>query len=169
MERVDDEREIELETVNGSVEPPVSPAGTPEKPRGRPFAPGSSGNPLGRPKGSRNKATLAAEMLLEGEADAITRKALDLALEGDLTAIRLCLERIVPPRRDRLVSFELPEIETTKDAIEASAVVLSECGEGVLSIREAADVMALIAAHGKLLELSELEDRLIALEKRVQP
>jgi hypothetical protein len=52
------------------------------KTRGRPFAPG---NP-GRPKGSRNKATLAAEALLDGEAEALTRKAIELALAGDVTA-----------------------------------------------------------------------------------
>jgi hypothetical protein len=55
----------------------------------KPFRPGQSGNPDGRPKGSRNKATLAMEALLDGEAEAITRKAIEKALEGDMTAIRL--------------------------------------------------------------------------------
>jgi hypothetical protein len=64
------------------------------KQRGRPFKPGQSGNPLGRPKGVRNRATVAAEALLEGEAEALTRKAIELALAGDPTALRLCLERI---------------------------------------------------------------------------
>ena len=58
------------------------------------FESGQSGNP----KGARNKATLAAEALLDGKAEAITRKAIDLAKAGDLTAIRLCLERIIPAR-----------------------------------------------------------------------
>jgi Family of unknown function (DUF5681) len=55
---------------------------------GRPFEPGQSGNPAGRPKGSRNKATLAVEALLDGEAEEITRKAIELAKKGDLAAIR---------------------------------------------------------------------------------
>jgi hypothetical protein len=69
------------------------------------FHTGQSGNPNGRPKGARNKATLAAEALLDGEAEAITRKAIEL----DITAIRLCLERIIPARRDRVAAFTLPK------------------------------------------------------------
>jgi len=61
---------------------------TGRKQRGRPFAPGTSGNPAGRPKGARNRATVAAEALLEGEAEALTRKAVELALAGDVTAQR---------------------------------------------------------------------------------
>ena len=83
---------------------------TATKQRGRPFAPGMSGNPAGRPKGARNRATVAAEALLEGEAEALTRKAVELALAGDVTALRLCLERVVPPRKDRAVAFDLPAV-----------------------------------------------------------
>ena len=60
------------------------------------FRPGQSGNPKGKPKGARNKATLAAQSLLDGEAEALTRKAVELAKAGDMTALRLCLERVVP-------------------------------------------------------------------------
>src|SRR5262245_28492247 len=69
--------------------------------RGRPFRPGRSGNPKGRPKGARNKTTLAMEALLDGESEAITRKLLEKAAEGDMTALRLCLDRLLSPRRDR--------------------------------------------------------------------
>ncbi len=72
--------------------------------RGRPFAPG---NP-GKPKGTRNRSTLAAEALLEGEAAALTRKAVDIAKGGDVAALGLCIERLVPPREDRPVRFSLP-------------------------------------------------------------
>ena len=74
------------------------------------FEPGQSGNPSGRPKGSRNKATLAVETLLDGEAEVITRKAIELAKKGDLVAIRLCLDRIAPPRKDRPIPFSLPAL-----------------------------------------------------------
>jgi hypothetical protein len=137
--------------------------------RGRPFAPGQSGNPNGRPKGARNKATIAAEALLDGESEAIARKAIEKALEGDITALRLCLARVLPPRRDRPVAFELPNIATTADLREASSAVLAACAEGSLAPREAADVMALIATHLKTLELTEIEARLTALEKARQP
>ena len=61
---------------------------TGKKQRGKPFTKGHSGNPNGRPKGARNKTTLAAQMLLDGEAEALTRKVIDMALEGDLVAIK---------------------------------------------------------------------------------
>jgi hypothetical protein len=64
---------------------------------GRPFEKGRSGNPAGRRIGCRNKTTIAAAALLAGEAEALTRKAVELALVGDPTAMRLCIERILPP------------------------------------------------------------------------
>ena len=113
---------------------------TAAKQRGRPFEPGKSGNPSGRPKESRNHATLLAEALLEGEAETITRKLIDKALEGDTTALRMCLERLVAPRRERCVTFELPKIETAADAANASATVLAECPAGNLSASEATEI-----------------------------
>src|SRR6202022_2791341 len=83
--------------------------------RGRPFAKGRSGHPAGRPAGSPNKKTLAAAVLLEGEAEALTRRAVELALAGDPTAMRLCIERILPPCRERTVKFALPTIESAAD------------------------------------------------------
>ena len=83
---------------------------TAEKQRGRPFEKGMSGNPTGRPSGSRNATTLALEALLDGQANALTQKAIDLALTGDMAALRLCLDRILPPRKDRPVSFTLPRL-----------------------------------------------------------
>jgi hypothetical protein len=74
--------------------------------RGRPFA---AGNP-GRPRGSRNRATRAVEALLDGEAEALTRKAVELALAGDVTCLRLCLDRIYPPRKARTVALDLAGI-----------------------------------------------------------
>ena len=85
-----------------------------EKQRGRPFEKGMSGNPSGRPRGSRNATTLALEALLDGQAQALTQKAIDFALSGDMPALRLCLDRILPPRKDRPVSFTLPEINSAR-------------------------------------------------------
>ena len=85
------------------------------KPQGRvrgPFEKGRSGNPLGRRVGRRNKTTIAAAALLVGEAEALTRKAVELALVGDPTALRLCIERVLPQCRERAVKFALPPIET---------------------------------------------------------
>ena len=73
---------------------------------------------------------MAAEALLDGEAEALTRKAVEKAKEGDATALRLCLERILPPRRDRPVAFKFPVVTTTADAIKASAALLDAVCEG---------------------------------------
>jgi Family of unknown function (DUF5681) len=87
----------------------------PGRVRGRPFEKGRSGNPAGRRPSSRNKATLAAATLLWGESEALTRKAVELALAGDPTAMRLCIERLLPPCRERTVKFTLPPIESVSD------------------------------------------------------
>jgi hypothetical protein len=79
--------------------------------RGRLFEEGRSGNPGSRRRASRNKATLGAAALLVGESQALTRKAVEMALSGDPTAMRLCMERVLPRRRERTVKFSLPPIE----------------------------------------------------------
>ena len=63
------------------------------------FKPGQSGNPAGKPKGTRNATTLALEALLDGQAAALTQKAIDLALAGDMAALRLCLDRSCRPAK----------------------------------------------------------------------
>ena len=92
----------------------MSPAKTARKQGGQ-FAKGKSGNPNGRPKGSRNAATLALESLLDGQAEALTQKAIKLALGGNLMALRICMDRILPPRKDRPVAFEIPAITGIED------------------------------------------------------
>ena len=118
----------------------------------------------GRPKGARNRATTAALTLLEGQAEALTQRAVDLALEGDTTALRLCLERIAPPRRDTHVSFPLPRMASAKDAAEAAGAVLQAVSEGELTPTEAAQVMGLVDSYRRTLEVTELEARVAALE-----
>ena len=125
----------------------MEPENTERKQRGRPFRPGQSGNPAGRPKGARNCATLAAEALLEGEAEALTRKAVDLALAGDTTALRLCIERLVPPRKDRPITFELPPMVNSGDAVQALGAVLKAVADGKITPSEALAVTGLIEAH----------------------
>ena len=122
-----------------------------------------TGNP-GKPKGTRHKATQAALALLDGEAEALTRQAVTLALGGDTTALRLCLERIAPPRRDAPVTFDLPPMETARDAAKAAGAVLGAVAEGELTPGEGAALMALVEGFRRTLETTELEARLAALE-----
>ena len=123
------------------------------------------GNP-GKPRGARHKATVAALALLDGEADRLTRRAVDLALYGDVTALRLCLERIAPPRKDVPVTFDLPPMRSAGDAAKAAGAVLEAVAEGELTPIEGAHVMGLVDAYRRTLEASDLEARLAALEAR---
>jgi hypothetical protein len=139
--------------------------GAEKKPRGRPFAPGVSGNPKGRPKGSRNKATVIVEALREGEAEALTRKLVEKALAGDSAALRMCVKRLWAPKRGRRVEFDLPELNAG-GAATASWAILKACAAGTLSPREAHDVMGLIPKHFQTLKVSELEAKVAELEAR---
>lgn len=123
----------------------------------------ATGNP-GKPRGARHKATQAALALLDGEADALTRKAVEMALAGDTTALRLCLERIAPPRRDAPVQFEMLSMESAKDAAKAAAAVLDAVAAGDLTPTEGAHLMGLVETYRRTLETSELEARVAAME-----
>jgi hypothetical protein len=141
----------------------------PHKTRGRPFERGKSGNPSGRPKGHRNKATIAMEELLDGEAEGLTRKVIEKALDGDTAALRLCLDRLLPPRRERHVTFDLPKIESAKDAQAAASAILAACAVGNLSPGEATVLMDLVSGYLRTLETTELEARVVALEQERMP
>ncbi len=106
-------------------------------PAGR-FLPGRSGNPTGRPRGARNRSTLAAAALLDGEAEKLTRKAVDLALDGDVGALRLCLERILPRRQDApvVLAVDVERIRTPADAAAVAAAALEAVAAGELTPRE---------------------------------
>ena len=130
-----------------------------------PFEPGKSGNPAGKLKGTRNRTTMAVEALLDGEAEAITRKAVELAKGGDLTALRLCLDRIAPPRKDRPVLFELPPVSSAADAAKAAAALLEAVAVGGLTPSEASELGKLIEAYIKALEATDFAERLTKLER----
>ena len=145
--------------TNDRVEP--EPTGPRQDGRWRP---GESGNPAGRPRGLKNKTTLAAEALLEGEAEALTRKAVELALAGDVTALRLCLDRIVPARRDRYVTFDLPPLTTAADAVTAAAAVTTAVASGDLTPSEAAEIAKVVDMFTRALETHDHAERIAKLE-----
>jgi hypothetical protein len=124
------------------------------------FASGNSG----KPKGSRHRATQAALALLDGQSEALTAKAVELALGGDGVALRLCLERIAPPRKDAPVTFALPALVNAADAARAAAAILGAVAAGDLTPTEGASVMALIETWRKVFETTEIEARLATLE-----
>jgi hypothetical protein len=127
-----------------------------------------AGNP-GRPKGSRNRATILAEQLLDDEVEEIVRKIIKKAKQGDMVALRLCLDRLVPPRRDRPVPFALPAMNSTDDASKAMAAITTGVACGELTPAEAAELSNVVAGYLKAIEASEFERRLQALEANNAP
>lgn len=129
------------------------------------FQPGESGNPSGRPKGSRNKATMVAEVLMDGQAETITQKAIEVALQGDTTALRLCLERIIPPRKSRPVNIALPETQTAEGVAEAQAKVVKAVADGELTPEEGTAITNILEARRKAIETQDHEARIAILEE----
>ncbi|WP_238320091.1 DUF5681 domain-containing protein [Sphingobium sp. YBL2] len=127
-----------------------------------------SGNPAGKPAGARHKITRAIEALLDKDHEALTRKAIEKALEGDMVALRLCLDRLAPPRKDAPVSIALPAVRSAADAVEASAAILASVAAGEITPDEAGRVMALLTAHKSIVEAGDHEARIAALEARAK-
>jgi hypothetical protein len=128
------------------------------------FVPGSSGNPAGRPTGARNHATLLAEQLFDGASGALANKAVQMALEGDIVALRLVLGRIIAPRRHRPSAFALPPLTTAADGAPAMAAVAAAVADGTISAEEASAFSQVVDAFIRALEAGEIEARLQRLE-----
>jgi hypothetical protein len=131
--------------------------------RGR-FVRGRSSNPAGRPKGYRDHASRAARALLAGEGEALTHKAIELALAGDSMALRLCLERLIGPCRERAVEFDMPAIGGASDLAAAMAAVDAAAAQGSVTPREAMQLGQVVEAYVRAVEATEFEQRLKALE-----
>ena len=139
----------------------------PSKVRGKPFEKGNSGNPAGKAKGTRNAATLALEAMLDGESESLMRLAIDLAHAGNKAALRLVIERILPPRRERPMQFQLPRLETAADAVAAINAIAEGIARGELSESEAASANAVVNTFMKSLEFVDYERKFAALEEKV--
>jgi len=139
---------------------------TQQKQRGRPFPKGRGGNPAGKPKGARSRVTLLAEKLMEDDAADVVRAVLAAAKGGDMTAARLVLDRIAPPRKGRAVAFDLPAVDTAADVLAALGEVVRQVADGTLTTDEGAAVASLLEAKRKAIETIEIERRLAALEER---
>jgi len=130
-----------------------------------PFQKGQSGNPSGRPPGARNKATIMAEMLLQGEAEALARVAIERAKAGDIRALRMCLDRLAPPSRHRTIDFKLPPLESAADAATALAAITAAVGAGELTPAEAGALSKLVDGFARMLEATVFEQRIAKLER----
>ena len=134
------------------------------KPRGLSFRKGQSGNPGGRAVGSRNRATVIAEQLLDCEVRALTRKVLEMALAGDAVAMKLCLDRIICPRRERPLRFTLPPIETAADLHGAMAAITAAVARGEITSGEAYELSRTVNTFIRAIDAADFERRLQRLE-----
>jgi hypothetical protein len=122
-----------------------------------PFQKGQSGNPAGRPPGSKNRSTMFAEALLEGEAEMIHRNLIRAAVNGEPWAVRLCIDRLSPRLRPRAspIAFELPQIRTAADIPPAIAKIASALAEGELTIDEAERYTRVLKEWMEMLQSAE--------------
>jgi hypothetical protein len=132
------------------------------------FKSGQSGNPNGRPKGARNRATLAAEALLQGEAEELTRTCIERAKAGDSVALRLAMERILPPTRERAIRIDLPSVASVADLPNTLGRILAAVAAGELRPSDGQVLCAMVAAQRQAFETVEIADRLADLERRLE-
>src|SRR6516164_11555124 len=119
------------------------------------FRKGQSGNPSGKPKGCRNATTILFDELLKANAKDLIEKAIEMAKGGDGPALRLCIERLAPARKDRPVWFDLPEMKEARDAVNASAAIVAAVANGDLTPTEAAELSKLVESYARVLQAIE--------------
>jgi hypothetical protein len=128
------------------------------------FAPGKSGNPKGRTPGTRNKSTLAAFETIRGSAGALAQVAVDAAMQGDLGALKLCLERILPVCRDMPIEITLPKITKLKDLTTFTAALLDGVSEGLVGCGEAEKLSRIADVYKNVVQATNFEERIAQLE-----
>jgi hypothetical protein len=129
------------------------------------FKKGTSGNPSGRPTGSRNRATLMAEQFLEDESEQLVRQAVSLAKGGNILALRLCLERILPARRERTITVDLSPAQNALDIAANYQELLAAVSDGRITPGEAQSLSEVLDRKARLFETVDTARRLQALEE----
>ena len=132
------------------------------------FAKGLSGNPRGRPRGRKNNSTLMAQALFDENGEAIVEKALRLALEEDnITALRICIDRLVPPIKSRPLSLAVPKIRTPQDVVAAYDSVIAAASAGEITVDEANSLSSILEAARRAIDAAEMDDRLARIEAKL--
>jgi hypothetical protein len=131
------------------------------------FQKGQSGNPAGRPRGALNRATLLAQELLSARVESIAGKLIELAEGGDMRAIRVCMDRLVPAIKDQPIAVELPPIEKPADSVEAAASIAAAVAAGDLTAAEAALLAKVVDVYVRALDSKGFNERLTKLENEI--
>lgn len=131
-------------------------------PDGR-FRPGMSGNPSGRPK--TESARLRASLAEHGED--VAKVVLDAALEGDLQAAKLVLDRISPPLKAQAAPVLL-DLPNSDNATATAAAIIRAAADGELPPDIAAQLVAAAGTLARIVEIDGLKDRLESLERAIK-
>jgi hypothetical protein len=129
------------------------------------FKKGQSGNPAGRPRGVRNKATLALAALLQEAGPRLMQEGIDRALDGDSLILRCCIARLAPVARGRPVELDLAEGSEAGDVLASLTATVRAMAEGAISPLEANDVAQVIELQRRAIETEDLALRLTRLEE----
>ncbi|MEI6300955.1 MAG: DUF5681 domain-containing protein [Betaproteobacteria bacterium] len=125
------------------------------------FRKGQSGNPIGKPKGAKDKRT-ELRSLLQPHAEELVNKAVRLALDGDVAALRLCIDRLIPPIKAKDSPIDIGNLQGSLS--DQGRRVLSALSAGGITPDEANSLMHIIASQARIIEVSELEGRIATLE-----
>ena len=131
------------------------------------FKNGTSGNPAGRPAGSRNKATLACEQLLEGEAEELIRTLVEKAKGGNIQALGMCLDRLLPARKERCISLEPRPIASPQDLPIHYQDITSAVAEGRITPNEGESLSNILTSHAQTMDRVNTDRRLTELEAQL--
>lgn len=123
------------------------------------WKPGQSGNPGGRPKRIGQ-----VRALLEHKREELVKKAIELALAGDVAALRLCMERLAPPLRPTTEPVEIPGLAQASTLTEKCQVIVSAVGNALISPTVGSELLSAMGNLAKALEVDELARRVAALE-----
>ena len=133
------------------------------------FPPGKSGNPAGRPPGSRNKTTMMAQALFDENGQVIVEKIHELALKkGDLNALKICIDRVLPTLKSRPVNFALPKINNAKDIVAVYGAILEAVSEGLLTPEEASSITIILDAMRRATDSADTDERLARVEAKLE-
>ena len=133
--------------------------------QGSRFKPGQSGNPAGKPPGTRSKVLAELDRLGAEGAQKVLEAVLDAAQRGDMTAASIILKRCWPEFRGRPIRLELPGTPTPTGVVAALAAIVSAVAGGRISPEEGQAVSAVIETQRRAMETVELAARIEALEK----
>jgi hypothetical protein len=132
------------------------------------FHKGESGNPAGRPRGALNRATVVAQELLAARVERIANKLIELAEGGDMRAIRVCMDRLLPAIKDQPIAVELPPVEKPADSVEAAAAIAAAVAAGELTATEAAKLAKVVEVYVRALDSKGFDERLGKLEHEIK-